>query len=185
MSVAANELLDSMKSVEGGQFLTQSREASFTLKMTPTGVTFTPATGKTRPVSTADLQKVSAHFAKTGSFRPGDYQSISFHASYLLAMIDQFLSSPDRARIVTTSNTDEQPRPLPSTFIKPQNQAVGNIGLFYVCYHLSRLGWNVMPTTRNARGIDLLIYTQDNLQKYSIQVKALSRGESSTTREAA
>ena len=41
-----------------------------------------------------------------------------------------------------------------------------------------------MPTTRNARGIDLLIYSQDNLQKYSIQVKALSR-ESSTTREAA
>ena len=35
---------------------------------------------------------------------------------------------------------------------------------------------DVMPTTRNARGIDLLIYSQDNLQKYSIQVKALSRG---------
>ncbi len=167
-----------MKSVEGGQFLTRSRKASFTFDITPTGVAFTPATGKVRPVSTADLQKVCDHFARTGSFRPGDYQSISFHASYLLAMIDQFLCSSDRARIVTTSksNTDEQPRSLRSTFVKPQNQVIGNIGLFYVCYHLSRQGWNVMPTTRNARGIDVLIYSQDNVQKYSIQVKALSRG---------
>jgi hypothetical protein len=31
-------------------------------------------------------------------------------------------------------------------------QTVGNIGLHYVCYRLSRFGWNVMPTTRNAKG---------------------------------
>ncbi len=31
-----------------------------------------------------------------------------------------------------------------------RNQVVGNVGLFYVCYKLSRLGWNVMPTARNA-----------------------------------
>jgi len=55
------------------------------------------------------------------------------------------------------------------------NQTVGNIGLYYVCYRLSLLGWNAMPTARNARGIDLLIYNQDDSRKYSIQVKALSR----------
>jgi hypothetical protein len=38
------------------------------------------------------------------------------------------------------------------------NQAVGNVGLYYVCYRLSCLGWNVMPTARNARGVDILIY---------------------------
>jgi len=52
---------------------------------------------------------------------------------------------------------------------------VGNIGLYYVSYRLSRLGWNVMPTTRNAKGIDLLSYSQDAERKLSIQVKALSR----------
>lgn len=36
-------------------------------------------------------------------------------------------------------------------------QTVGNIGLFYVCYRLSRLGWNVMPTSRNARGVDIVL----------------------------
>ena len=30
-------------------------------------------------------------------------------------------------------------------------QTVGNIGLYYVCYRLSRLGWNVMPTTRTQK----------------------------------
>ena len=54
------------------------------------------------------------------------------------------------------------------------NQTVGNIGLFYVCYRLSRLGWNVMPTTRNARGIDILIYSQDASRTQTIQVKSLS-----------
>jgi hypothetical protein len=57
---------------------------------------------------------------------------------------------------------------------RTSNQVVGNIGLFYVCYKLSRLGWNVMPSARNARGIDVVIYSQDASRKYTIQVKALS-----------
>jgi hypothetical protein len=55
------------------------------------------------------------------------------------------------------------------------NQVVGNVGLFYVCYRLSRFGWNVMPTARNARGIDILIYSQDAKRTHTIQVKALSQ----------
>ena len=52
-------------------------------------------------------------------------------------------------------------------------QTVGNIGLYYVCYRLSRLGWNVMPT-RNAKGIDILIYSQDASCTYTLQVKTLA-----------
>jgi hypothetical protein len=55
------------------------------------------------------------------------------------------------------------------------NQVVGNVGMFYVCYRLSRLGWNCMPTARNARGIDVLIYNQDNSRKLSLQIKTLSK----------
>jgi hypothetical protein len=40
---------------------------------------------------------------------------------------------------------------------------------------LSLDGWNVMPTARNARGVDLLIYSQDAARTASIQIKALSR----------
>src|SRR5438477_13162745 len=56
------------------------------------------------------------------------------------------------------------------------NQVVGNVGLYYVCYKLSRLGWNVMPTARNAKGIDILIYSEDASRKLTIQVKTLSKG---------
>ncbi len=56
-----------------------------------------------------------------------------------------------------------------------KNQIVGNVGLYYVCYRLSLLGWNVMPTSRNAKGIDILIYSQDASRTHTIQVKALSQ----------
>ncbi len=57
---------------------------------------------------------------------------------------------------------------------KVNKQIVGNIGLYYVCLELSKLGWNVIPTSRNAKGIDVLIYSQDADRKLGIQVKALS-----------
>jgi hypothetical protein len=58
---------------------------------------------------------------------------------------------------------------------KLANQLVGNMGLFYVCYELSRRGWNCLPTSRNAKGIDLVIYSQDAAKMLTIQVKSLSR----------
>lgn len=54
-------------------------------------------------------------------------------------------------------------------------QTVGNVGLYYTCYRLSRLGWNVMPTARNARGIDILAYSGDATRTLTIQVKSLSK----------
>lgn len=58
----------------------------------------------------------------------------------------------------------------------PQDsQVTGNAGLYYACYRLSLLGWNVMPTARNARGVDILAYSQDATRFLAIQVKALSR----------
>lgn len=58
---------------------------------------------------------------------------------------------------------------------KHEAQIVGNIGMFYVCYRLSRLGWNAMPTTRNAREIDIIAYSPDGKHFKGIQVKSLSR----------
>src|SRR3954469_11788578 len=54
-------------------------------------------------------------------------------------------------------------------------QITGNAGLYYCCYRLSRLGWNVMPTARNARGIDILAYSDDAVRTLTIQVKSLSK----------
>jgi len=54
-------------------------------------------------------------------------------------------------------------------------QLTGNAGLYYCCYQLSLRGWNVMPTARNARGVDIIAYSQDATRKVAIQVKALSK----------
>jgi len=59
--------------------------------------------------------------------------------------------------------------------IKTNNQIVGNIGLYYVCFELSKRGWNVLPTSRNAKGVDIVIYNQDATKKHTIQVKALTK----------
>lgn len=55
------------------------------------------------------------------------------------------------------------------------SQVTGNVGLYFICYQLSKRGWNVMPTSRNARGIDIVIYSQDGNRKYTIQSKSLTR----------
>ncbi len=57
----------------------------------------------------------------------------------------------------------------------PNNQIFGNAGLYYVCYELSKRGWNVLPTSRNARGVDVAIYNQKATQTHTIQVKSLSK----------
>ena len=54
-------------------------------------------------------------------------------------------------------------------------QVTGNIGLYWTCYHLSRMGWNAMPTARNARGVDIIAYNRDCSRTISIQVKTLSK----------
>ena len=59
--------------------------------------------------------------------------------------------------------------------MKKDAQVVGNIGLYWTCYQLSRRGWNAMPTARNARGVDVIAYNRDCSRTVSIQVKTLSR----------
>jgi len=37
------------------------------------------------------------------------------------------------------------------------------------------MGWNVMPTARNARGIDIIAYNKEGTDFIGVQVKALSK----------
>lgn len=55
------------------------------------------------------------------------------------------------------------------------SQMTGNAGLYYAAWHLSRRGWHVMPTVRNARGSDLIITNGDETRFIGIQSKALSK----------
>ena len=55
------------------------------------------------------------------------------------------------------------------------NNVTGNVGMYYAAYRLSQMGWNVMPTARNARGIDLLAYDATAGRYLGIQIKTLSK----------
>lgn len=64
----------------------------------------------------------------------------------------------------------------PKSTKKPgQHLLVGNIGLYYVAYKLSARGWNVVPTSRNARGVDLLLYDDAARRRPTVQVKTLTK----------
>jgi hypothetical protein len=60
-----------------------------------------------------------------------------------------------------------------SSIIK--HQLTGNAGLYHVARELSRRGWHVMPTIRNARGSDLYAASDDESVVLRIQSKALSK----------
>ena len=68
--------------------------------------------------------------------------------------------------------------PLWEKDMKLDAQIVGNAGLYYASYRLSLLGWNAMPTSRNARGIDVIAYTGDGTRYIGLQVKTLSKRNS-------
>jgi len=55
------------------------------------------------------------------------------------------------------------------------HHVTGNVGLCWTCYQLSRRGWNAMPTSRNARGVDIIAYNRDCSNKIAIQMKTLSK----------
>jgi hypothetical protein len=57
----------------------------------------------------------------------------------------------------------------------PRNQLIANAGLYHVARELSRLGWNVMLTVRNARGTDLYAVSDNETTIHAIQSKALSK----------
>ena len=54
-------------------------------------------------------------------------------------------------------------------------QMTGNVGLYYVAYELSKGEWNVLPTSRNTKGIDMVIFDQDGKHKHTIQIKTLTK----------
>lgn len=58
--------------------------------------------------------------------------------------------------------------------LKLPPQIVGNAGLFFVCHRLSQLGWNAMPTSRNARWVDVMCFSLGGKRKLLLQVKSLS-----------
>jgi hypothetical protein len=64
------------------------------------------------------------------------------------------------------------------TVLKNRPQFTGNAGLNYTAWQLSRRGWHVTPTIRNARGSDMFVTDEAEKVKFGVQSKALSKRHS-------
>jgi len=62
-----------------------------------------------------------------------------------------------------------------TTMSSKDTQVTGNIGLFYVCYELSRRGVNVTLTLGNTIAVDLIVGSVDFKHHKSVQVKTLRK----------
>jgi hypothetical protein len=58
---------------------------------------------------------------------------------------------------------------------RTRSQITGNSGLNYAAWQLSRRGWHVMPTIRNARGSDLIVTDEDETVFFGVQSKGFSK----------
>ena len=56
-----------------------------------------------------------------------------------------------------------------------ESAMTGNAGLSYAMWQLSRRGWHVLPTIRNARGSDLIVTDSDETIFFGVQSKALGK----------
>ena len=85
------ELLAFAARLEREQLPTLAGRASFSLRVVAAGIEFVPeSTGKPRLVTREMVRRVLDEYRASRSLSPGHYQSITFHASYLLAIIDRF-----------------------------------------------------------------------------------------------
>jgi hypothetical protein len=64
---------------------------------------------------------------------------------------------------------------MPKLKVPRKLQLTGNSGLYFAAWHLSRRGWHVMPTVRNAAGSDLIVTNDDESVYFGVQSKALSK----------
>ena len=58
---------------------------------------------------------------------------------------------------------------------RQRSQITGNSGLNYAAWQLSRRGWHVMPTIRNAKGSDLIVTDADETVFFGVQSKGFSK----------
>lgn len=55
------------------------------------------------------------------------------------------------------------------------NQLTGKAGVYYCCYKLSVLGWNVTLTVRSAQGVDINARRGSDTGPVGVQVRTLSK----------
>lgn len=88
---STSELMSFCRLRQGLPFTTAARGSEFLVEVTGGVLQVTPASSKkSRPVPEANVTAVLQRLGESGSHRSTDYQDISFHASYVLAVVNEW-----------------------------------------------------------------------------------------------
>jgi hypothetical protein len=86
--ISADTLIRFAKTLERKRLATMARSKGFTVAVVKAGIEITPASsGTPRTVAKSRIQLVCDEYNRSKSLKPGDYQTITLDASYLLALI--------------------------------------------------------------------------------------------------
>ena len=92
--VSPEELVRFVEKLEDKQLTTKAQRKEFTVGVVGDSLEYTPtSSGAPRKQPGKTLSRVCDEFSRTNSFKPGDYQSITFNASYALAVIAKYVQS--------------------------------------------------------------------------------------------
>lgn len=92
----ADELLRYASTLEEQRLKTAGGRATFTVRVLEHGLEVTPqSSGRPRIVPRETIQVVIDEYERSRNLQPGQYQSITFDASYLLSIIAHYLHEQD------------------------------------------------------------------------------------------
>jgi hypothetical protein len=98
-AVTADSLFRFASTMRSQTLHTEKRGAAFSVDVHFDKLLFTPeSTGKTRPERRSNLVSVREQFNRSQSLNPGDYQKQTRNASYILALIAEFIADQDENR---------------------------------------------------------------------------------------
>lgn len=85
------EFLNYCRSLKGETLHTEARNKPFSVEVEGGTLWFVPlSSGKRRRADPEKTELVLAQLNKTGSYSPGSFQAITFHASYILAVASKY-----------------------------------------------------------------------------------------------
>jgi hypothetical protein len=91
----ADELLRYASKLEGQRLKTAGGRATFTVRVLSHGLEVTPdSSGTPRVIPRETIQLVIDEYEQSRNLQPGQYQSITFNASYILSIIVHHLREP-------------------------------------------------------------------------------------------
>ena len=92
MSLSVDGLLQYASTLEDERLTTIAGRAFFSVRVLPGGIEITPvSSAKARFVSRDEIKVVLDEYGRSRDLVPGHYQALSFHASYLLALIAHYV----------------------------------------------------------------------------------------------